>query len=85
MKKKLSRQQACKIFIRLSWKILEHKCRYYKGVGGKTIPDIEYDKLEDKYKKLAKLLGKEPYTTNVVGFPDSPSGRLVLEKLEAVR
>ena len=71
-----------KRFVQLSWEILEHKCRYYRGVGGKPIADAEYDALEDEYRKLAEELGEKPSAWEMVGFNiDRPSCRLVMAKL----
>ena len=61
---------------------MEHKWRYYEGAkyGVKPVDDYTYDFLEEKYKNLAKKLGKEAYTTDHVGFPiDTASGRLVAQ------
>jgi hypothetical protein len=68
----------------LSWKILEHKFRYYCGAeyGIKPVPDEVYDEVEEKYKKLSKILKLEPSAYNMVGFDfDKPSCRLVAERL----
>jgi hypothetical protein len=83
-KKKISREQATKILNKFSWQILENKFKYYEGAKFKLKPieDVEYDRLEDKYIKLAKMLNIEPTATNMVGFDYSrPSCRLVFEKL----
>jgi predicted phosphoadenosine phosphosulfate sulfurtransferase len=84
MKKKLSRTEAKQLVVRLSWKILEHKFRYYEGAkyNLKTIPDEKYDKIESKYKRLCKALKIEPSASDMVGFNyDKPSCRLVASKL----
>jgi hypothetical protein len=78
--KKLSKYK--KTFAKLSWRILEMKFLYYEGSNhglANMIPsDSDYDFLEDKYKKLAKILKVKPTASDHVGFPrDTPSGRLV--------
>lgn len=71
------------VFIELGWVLLEHKWRYYVR-GCAIIPDEQYDKLELEYKALAKKLGLTPSVAQTVGFPDSPSGRLVASKMEEI-
>lgn len=79
-----NRQKVTLKFARLSWKILEHKFRYYLGdsyENAKPISDDKYDEIESLYKKLAVALKVEPTASNHVGFPsDTPSGRLVMSK-----
>jgi hypothetical protein len=72
------------LYIKLAWEILEDKFRYYEGAkyGLKPIPDDKYDKKEEIYKKICKILGKKPTACLSVGFPkDRASGRLVMSKL----
>ena len=68
---------------RLSWHILELKFLYYEGAkyNLKCPPDEYYDAIEDKYKRLAKRLKIAPMASEHVGFPDTPSARLVAENL----
>lgn len=63
-------------FIRLGWEILHHKFAYYEGPkhGIKPIPDSEYDKIEYRYRELAKELGEKPRAADLVGF-DYEEGR----------
>lgn len=75
-----------KTFAKLSWRILEMKFLYYEGAKyglSNMIPsDEDYDFLENKYKKLAKLLGVKPTASDHVGFPhDTGSGQLVMNNL----
>lgn len=77
-----------KLFIKLSWRILECKFLYYEGpkhnLSHKCISDQEYDKLEDRYLKLAKVLKKEPTAQQMVGFDTSkPSCKLVASSMIA--
>lgn len=84
MKKKLTREQAKSLVCRLSYKILEHKFRYYEGAkyGLKSIPDDKYDKLEARYIRLCTLLKIEPTASNMVGFDyNRPSCKMVFNKL----
>jgi NAD-dependent DNA ligase len=71
-----------KRFSQLSWKILEHKCRYYY-FDAPIIADHEYDALEREYDQLAEDLGLEPTAANMVGFKlDRPACQAVLFKLQ---
>lgn len=93
---KITKSQATKLYVKLSWELLEHKFVYYhaeipnlkiskelkKKLDKIRITDEAYDKKESIYKKLCKLLKKKPYTSNHVGFPHTKgSGRLVIEKM----
>jgi len=76
--KKLDRYQ--KLFAKLSWRILECKFLYYEGPKHNLPcpPDSEYDMLEDKYLKLAKILKRKPVAQEMVGFNhDKPSCKMV--------
>lgn len=78
------REYYTELFVRLSWKILEHKWRYYWGVrhGVQPISDEKYDKIETNYKKLAKVLKLKTYASDMVGFDfDRPSCRIVHENM----
>ena len=55
------------LFARMSWALLEHRCRYYV-LAEPTVDDHEYDRLEREYEALAARLGREPYASNMVGF-----------------
>lgn len=73
-----------KTFNKLAWRILECKFLYYEGANYnlKAPPDIEYDMLEDKYNKLAKVLKLEPTASNMVGFDSSRgSCKVVMENM----
>lgn len=65
----------------LSAKIIQAKYEYYNGLKSpNSLSDLEYDKLEEEYKKLCTGFKVEPTATNMVGFnPDSLSGRLAME------
>ncbi len=75
-------------YISLGWRIIECKLMYYRAdLVDKswhqhlTVTDQQYDAIEDAYRKLCKLLNKELYAINMVGFDDArPSARLVLSK-----
>jgi NAD-dependent DNA ligase len=68
-------------FVQLSWKLLEHKCRYYV-YSRPSIDDYEYDMLEKEYEALAAKLGEEPTVANMVDFDmKRPSSRLVLKRV----
>ena len=71
-----------KRLISLSWELLEHKCKYYKNVGGDPVEDQYYDNLEEEYKYLCSELKIDPNVTNMVGFDmNRPSCKLVFNKL----
>lgn len=55
------------LFARLSWDLLEHRCRYYV-LAEPTVDDHTYDRLEREYQALAARLGREPSASNMVGF-----------------
>ena len=81
---KLTREEANKLLIKLSWKILEAKFAYYHPELCKVRPiaDDKYDKMEDTYKKLCKLLKVNPTACNSVGFPtERACARLIMSKL----
>ena len=81
---KLNKEQAEKLFVKLSWEILEHKFRYYEGAkhGLTPIADEAYDKIESNYKKLASALKINPTASDMVGFDiNKPSCKLVMKKL----
>jgi NAD-dependent DNA ligase len=84
---KITRKEAETLFARLSWEILEHKFRYYCGAKYSiepTVIDEVYDKIEDKYRKLAKLLGHKTTATDMVGFDyNKPSCRAVMSHIIA--
>lgn len=72
-------------FIKLSWEILEHKCRYYI-MDKPIIQDYEYDAIEKEYDALAKELGAEPTASDMVGFNlDRPSCQSVMRKLGVLK
>lgn len=75
---------ATKEMIKLSWQILEHKCRYYRQeLNLTTIPDEEYDKIEDRYRILCEELKISPTACDMVDFDMSrPSCNLVYKKLK---
>lgn len=72
--------------IQLSWRILELKLGYYRPelvnkelLPQITVPDAEYDKLEDEYRKLCAAEGVEPTAADMVDFDvDRPSCKAVL-------
>ena len=75
-----------KTFVKLAWRILELKFIYYKapslGLNLKGVSDHEYDELEDKYKKLAKILGENPTASDMVGFDDNKAScKIVMENM----
>ncbi len=85
--KKLTLEEKTKknrLFVKLSWRILECKFCYYNGAayGIKPISDDKYDLYEDKYRKLAKELKLKPTACDMVGF-DSSRGlcRIVMENM----
>jgi hypothetical protein len=81
---KISKGDAEKLLIKLSWEILEHKWRYYEGpkYGVQPVPDAVYDKIESNYEKLCKALNKAPTASDMVGFnTERPSCRLVQSKM----
>lgn len=82
---KITKKQATKMFVELSWFILECKCLYYYyPETGSPLSDAEFDKHEGRYKKLAKLLKLEPSACNKVDFPvDLPSSKIILERAES--
>ena len=72
----------------LSWALLELKfAYYYPGNLHETwkeliVPDAEYDRLEDLYRKLCADHGVNPDAYNMVGFKFTrPCGALVADKL----
>lgn len=68
---------------RLTWWILEQKLMYYYPEYGNCVEDHVYDENEDLYKKLCSELKVSPTACENVGFPfESPSGKLVVSKLE---
>lgn len=68
-------------FNKLSWEILEHKCRYYI-MDSPTIEDYEYDLIEKEYDALADELGLPKSASDMVGFKeDRPSCQRVMTKL----
>ena len=82
IKKPKTKEEARTLYIKLSWKILEHKFRYYEGhkYGLTPISDDKYDKLESVYKKLAKLLKEPTSASDMVGFDyNRPSCKIVVE------
>ena len=71
-----------KKFTKLSWELLEQRCRYYQ-LDDPILEDHAYDKLEREYEALAKELNLEPSASNMVGFDlKRPSCAVVLEKLK---
>ena len=80
-----------KTFVALSWKILEHRILYYhpelfsqKFLDKHSIPDAEYDAMEQKYIRLCKLL-KKPNTAQKPIQVDlnRPAVQLALRILES--
>lgn len=68
-------------FHKLSWEILEHKCRYYI-LDHPKIEDYAYDMLEKEYDALADELGLPKSASDMVGFKtDRPSCQRVMEKI----
>lgn len=68
-------------FAELSWKILEHKYRYYI-LNSPVIQDFEYDMIEKEYEALAMKLKLEPSASNMVDFDTKrPSCMQVMRKL----
>ena len=78
-------------YIELCWRLLEHKAAYYmpdkiheSWKESLIIPDADYDQLENEYREIAKYIGREPTSSDTVGFPsDSPTGKLIMAKLSA--
>lgn len=72
---------------KLAWQILGLKFLYYEGANNgikESVPDSEYDAIEDEYKELCEELDEEPTACNMVGFDSSrPSCRMVMEHLIA--
>lgn len=67
----------------LSWKLLEHKYRYYI-LNSSTIDDYSYDLLEKEYDSLCIQLNIPQTVSDMVGFESSRhSCQLVMEKLGA--
>lgn len=70
-----------KRFCSLSWKLLEHKCRYYI-LNKPLIQDYEYDMLEKEYDLLADELGLPKSASDMVGFDEKrPSCKEVIRKI----
>jgi NAD-dependent DNA ligase len=70
---------------KLSWTLLEHKCRYYV-FDAPSIGDYEYDILEKEYEALAKELQVPPSVSDMVGFDETrESCKQVLNKLRRQR
>ena len=70
-----------KRYINLGWTLLECKYFYYCDPLSPHIEsDIWYDTLESEYIKLAEKLELPTSASDRVGFPDTPSGRLVAGK-----
>lgn len=77
----MTNQQKKERYVFLSWKILEHKARYYM-YNAPTITDYEYDMLEKEYDALADELGQPKSASDMVGFKkDRESCKQVLEKI----
>lgn len=57
-------------YLDLHYFILKQKYLYYYGVsyGFRTIPDEDYDAIEQEYKRVCDELGKEPEASQMVGF-----------------
>lgn len=80
-------------FILLSWNLLEYKLMYYhpdkvhsSWHESLTIPDNDYDELENQYKDLARSLKVGMSVTEMVDFDfDRPSCKLVLRRLRKER
>lgn len=73
-----------KEFIRLGWELLEHKYRYYVQ-NSATVSDREFDKLEKRYRILAKKLRLRPTAVDMVDFNWSrPSCRLAAFRVHGV-
>lgn len=69
-------------FIKLGWKLMEAKYRYY-SLDAPTLQDHEYDALEREYDTLSKRLGLPPTAVDMVGFDISrPSGVLVADRVD---
>ena len=82
-KKKVTRKQLKQLYINLGWLIRECKCLYYHPEANKTglkpPPDAWYDKVEEKYKKVAEKLDLPTSAIDRVGFdPTAGSGALIM-------
>lgn len=77
----------------LSWAILEAKFAYYHPAKIDpswkrfvSIPDAEYDMLEDIYRMMCEKYLISPTASDMVDFnSDNPSCKLVMSKLTAPR
>lgn len=66
----MTKEEAIEKHIQHSWAVLEHKWRYYVGTkyGVKPVSDEKYDKIEENYKKLCKVLKLPTTASDMVGF-----------------
>lgn len=81
VKKNMAKIDDEKLFIKLGWKILEHKFRYYV-LHSPSVQDHEYDRLEREYDALALKLGVTPTASDMVGWKaDRPACILVAGKV----
>ena len=71
-------------FMRLGWFLIRQRLLYYHYPEYEAhIPDREYDKLEEKYKSMCRILGEKP--TAIQGSEpkmDRPSVRLVDDAIQ---
>lgn len=73
-----------KEFIKLGWKLMEAKYRYYI-LDTPELQDHEYDQMERRYDELAKILGAPPTAVDMVGFDrNRPSSHVVMNKVDGI-
>jgi len=73
-------------FNKLSWLILECKYCYYLKPEYDHLSDLDYDKVELEYRKLAEELGVKASACDMVGFDlERASCRLVVSQVDRIR
>lgn len=70
-------------YLELHYFVLKQKFLYYDGVshGFKPIPDKDYDVIEQEYKRVCDLIGKQPTASNMVGWDKNHPCSLYIEAL----